>query len=86
MDLVAWVGFGLITGIIANVIDPQPSSGGILGAIVLGIVGAVVGGFLGNLLLGVGVTGFNLSSFLIAVAGALVVLFASRMLMRNNTV
>ncbi len=86
MDLLAWILFGLITGVITNLIDPRPSSGGILGAIVLGIVGAIVGGYLGSLLFGVGVTGFNISSFLVAVAGALIVLFASRMLTRNSTV
>jgi uncharacterized membrane protein YeaQ/YmgE (transglycosylase-associated protein family) len=78
MDLLAWIAFGLITGVIANVIDPRPSAGGILGAVVLGIVGAVVGGFLGNLLFGVGVTGFNISSFIVAVAGALLLLWGSR--------
>lgn len=78
MDLLSWVVFGLIVGIIANMIDPRPSYGGWLGAVVLGIVGAVVGGWIGDLIFGVGVTGFNLSSFIVAVIGSLVVLWVAR--------
>jgi len=77
--------FGLIAGSIANFIDPRPSAGGFLGSIVLGIIGAVVGGWLGATLFGVGVTGFNVSSFIVAVLGSLVVLWIGRMLTRGRT-
>jgi len=70
----AWIIFGLIAGSIAHFISPS-SSGGILALIILGIVGALVGGFLGQIFFGVGVTGFNLTSFILAIAGSLVVLF-----------
>ncbi len=59
MSLLAWVFFGLIAGSIANLLDPEPSKGGILGSIILGVLGAVVGGYLANLLLGITITGFN---------------------------
>ncbi|MBI2033018.1 MAG: GlsB/YeaQ/YmgE family stress response membrane protein [Candidatus Levybacteria bacterium] len=84
MDILAWAAFGLIAGTIANIIDPRPSSGGILGSMVLGIVGALVGGFLANLVFGVGVTGFNLTSFVVAVIGALIVLFGVRAFTRSS--
>lgn len=84
MDILAWIVFGLIVGIIANLLDPKPSSGGILGSIVLGITGALVGGWLGNLIFGVGITGFNLSSFIVAVVGSLAVLFIGRMLSKST--
>ena len=83
MDILYWALFGLIAGGIANHIDPRPSEGGILGAIVLGIIGAVVGGYLGSTFFGVGVTGFNVTSFVLAVVGALVVLFVGRQLMKG---
>lgn len=73
-----WILFGLIVGIVANAIDPYPSSGGLLGSVILGIVGAMVGGFLADLLFGVGITGFNLPSFLVAVGGSLILLFLGR--------
>jgi uncharacterized membrane protein YeaQ/YmgE (transglycosylase-associated protein family) len=82
MDLIFWVVLGLIAGSIANMIDPRPSRGGILGSIILGIVGAVVGGWIGSALFGVGVSGFNLSSFLVAIAGSLVLLWIGRMFYR----
>lgn len=80
MSLIAWVLFGLVAGVIANLIDPAPSSGGMLGAIVLGIGGAIVGGFLATLLFGVGISGFDTSSLIIAVLGSLLVLWVSRSL------
>lgn len=78
MNIISWIVFGLVVGAIAHYMDPQPQQGGLLGTTVLGILGALLGGFLGDLLFGVGVTGFNLSSFIVAVIGALVLLFVSR--------
>lgn len=78
MNLLTWILFGLIVGIIANAIDPQPNKGGLFGAILLGIGGAFLGGFLANLLFGLGVSGFDLTSFLVAVSGSLLLLFAGR--------
>jgi uncharacterized membrane protein YeaQ/YmgE (transglycosylase-associated protein family) len=51
--------------------------------IVMGIVGAVVGGFIMNVLGQSGVTGFNLYSMIVAVIGAIVVIYIGRML-RNR--
>ena len=80
MNILSWILFGLIVGIVANALDPAEEQGGLLGAILLGIAGALIGGFLANLLFGIGVTGFDISSFIIAVAGSLVVLFGARAL------
>lgn len=80
MTIIYWIVFGLIAGSVANFIAPS-SGGGILGSIVLGIVGAVVGGYLGQKFFAVGVTGFNMMSFAVAVAGALLVLLIGRLLM-----
>ena len=82
MSILSWILFGLIVGIVANAIDPDRNKGGLLGAVLLGIVGALAGGFLANLVFGVSVTGFNLTSFLVAVAGSLVLLFVGRAVRR----
>ncbi len=82
MVLLYWLVFGLVVGAIANLIDPTPSRGGILGSMVLGIVGAIIGGGLGSVFLGLTVTGFNVTSLLLALGGALLVLFLSRALSR----
>lgn len=83
MSIFYWIIFGLIAGAIASFIVPG-TKGGIVGLIVLGIIGAVVGGYLGQMLFGVGVTGFNLSSFIVAVIGSLVVLFVGGLLSRKT--
>ncbi|MDO8498299.1 MAG: GlsB/YeaQ/YmgE family stress response membrane protein [bacterium] len=82
MNILSWIVFGLIVGLVANVLDPAPARGGLVGTIILGILGALLGGFLGDLLFGTGVSGFNLSSFIVAVIGALVLLFVGRSLRR----
>lgn len=55
---------------------------GLVGDIIIGVVGALVGGWLADsvLGLGVGVTGFNLTTILVAFAGAVIVLFVFRLL------
>lgn len=82
MTIIYWIIFGLIVGMIANFIMPN-FRGGIIGSIILGIVGAVVGGYLGQLFFGVGVTGFNLISFAVAIAGAILVLLIGSLFMRG---
>ena len=79
MTIIYWIIFGLIAGTIANFLSPS-SQGGIIGSIILGIIGAVVGGYLGEKFFGVGVSGFNVMSFVVAVAGALLVLWIARVL------
>lgn len=79
MTIFTWIVFGLIVGIVANVIDPKKDEGGLLGAGILGVLGAVLGGLLANLLFGIGINGFNLTSLAIAVLGSLFLLFVGRM-------
>lgn len=84
MFFIWWIIFGLIVGVIANAIAPN-STGGIFGSIVLGIIGAIVGGYLGQRFFGVGITGFNMMSFIVAVAGALLVILVGRLIVPNNS-
>lgn len=80
MGILSWILLGLIVGALAKWIMPGPDPGGILLTILLGIAGAFVGGFLGSLV-GLGsVSGFNLGSLVLAVAGALLLLWGHRRL------
>ena len=74
MSFITWIVLGLIAGFIASKIVNNQGEGLLLD-IVLGIVGAVVGGWLFALLGASGVSGVNLYSLLVAVVGAIVVLF-----------
>lgn len=78
MNILSWILFGAASGILANVVDPSPSRGGLLGAMVLGILGAILGGFISNIVFGVGITGFNVQSLIVATLGALLLLFLQR--------
>jgi uncharacterized membrane protein YeaQ/YmgE (transglycosylase-associated protein family) len=73
MSIVGWIVLGLIAGFIASKIVTSRGQGFWIN-IVLGIVGALVGGFLFESLGAQGVTGFNLTSMIIAIIGAIVVL------------
>ncbi len=74
MGIIAWIVLGLIAGFIASLIVKHTGSGIILD-IVLGVVGALVGGFLFSLFGAAGVTGFNVYSAVVAIIGAIVVLW-----------
>ena len=75
MSVLAWVALGLIAGFVASNILTR-SGQGLLLDMVLGIIGAVVGGFLFTAIGATGITGFNLYSMLVAIVGAIVVLWA----------
>lgn len=78
MNILSWIIFGLIVGLLANFIYPEESKGGLLSAILLGIAGAVAGGVIATALLGLNVTGFNLSSLIVSIGGALLLLTLAR--------
>jgi len=77
MGLLIWIVLGAVAGFLANLL--MGGRTGIIGTILLGIIGAVVGGWLAGTVLGVAdVTGLNLQSVLVAVFGAVVVIFLAR--------
>jgi uncharacterized membrane protein YeaQ/YmgE (transglycosylase-associated protein family) len=83
MSFVAWIVLGLIAGFIASKIVNKSGEGVFLD-IVLGVIGAVVGGYLFQTFGMSGVTGVNIYSILVAVVGAIVVLFIYHALIRRR--
>jgi uncharacterized membrane protein YeaQ/YmgE (transglycosylase-associated protein family) len=78
INILAWALFGLLAGVVAKFIGKQTERSdpmGILLTIVLGIAGAVVGGFISTNLFGWDVNSFSIQGFLVAVGGALLLLF-----------
>lgn len=80
MNILLWIVLGAIAGWVASVI--MASKHGLIEDIVLGIIGAFVGGFFMNSFGAPGVTGFNLYSLIVAVVGAVVLIFLGRLLHR----
>jgi|SRR5690606_8784949 len=82
MGILAWIVFGLIAGVIAKMIMPGKDPGGLIITIILGILGAVFGGLIGSALGFGSVSGFDFRSFVIAVIGALLLLWIYRVAKR----
>ncbi len=78
MGILSWLLFGLIVGALAKWLMPGKDPGGLFVTILIGIAGAMVGGFLASLIGIGGVSGFNIGSMIIAVAGALLLLWLYR--------
>jgi uncharacterized membrane protein YeaQ/YmgE (transglycosylase-associated protein family) len=79
MGIISWIVLGAIAGFVANMIVGGRE--GLIGTIVLGIVGAVVGGYIAASVFHKGdVSGVNIESIVIAVLGAIAVLFIWRSL------
>jgi uncharacterized membrane protein YeaQ/YmgE (transglycosylase-associated protein family) len=74
-SIIVWIILGALAGWIASMIMGRDSQMGAGANIVVGIIGALIGGFIMNALGGPGVTGFNLYSILVAIGGAVVLLF-----------
>lgn len=79
MGIIGWIVLGLLAGILAKAIFPGAESFGLILTTLLGIGGALLGGFLASLVgLGDPVdTFFDLSTWLAAVVGALVILWVA---------
>ena len=76
--LLSWLLMGLIAGALGKWIMPGKDPGGLVVTILLGIGGALLGGWIGSLL-GIGtVNSFSIGSILLAVGGALILLFLYR--------
>lgn len=79
MDILLWIVFGLVVGIVAKFIMPGRDPGGMILTIVLGIVGAMLGGWVGRVL-GLYREG-DAAGFLMAVVGAIIVLALYRLVL-----
>ncbi len=73
--MIFWLIFGALAGWIASMIVGKNAQMGAVANIIVGIIGSWIGGFLGTNVFHFGkVTGFNLPSLLIAVAGSVILL------------
>ncbi|HJS48805.1 MAG TPA: GlsB/YeaQ/YmgE family stress response membrane protein [Gaiellaceae bacterium] len=78
MSIIGWIVLGLLVGVIAKRLVPGSESVGVILTMVLGIAGALLGGFLATALgLGDPIDEFfDLSTWVAAIVGAMVILLA----------
>jgi uncharacterized membrane protein YeaQ/YmgE (transglycosylase-associated protein family) len=74
MSIIAWIVVGGLAGWIASIVMRTDASMGVGSNIVVGILGALIGGWVSTLFGGPAVTGFNLTSFLVAILGSIILL------------
>ncbi len=75
MNIFVWIIFGAIAGWIASIFMGRNKKMGAIANIVVGIAGAFIGGYIMEFFGSAGVTGFNLPSLLVAIVGAVALLF-----------
>lgn len=84
INIIAWLILGALAGWIASLIMKRDSQMGPIANIVVGIVGALIGGFLMNQFGQGAATGLNLYSLLVAVLGAVILLFLVGLVQRST--
>lgn len=85
MSIIAWIVLGLIAGGLAKFIMPGKDPGGCFITMVIGIVGAVLGGWVSTLLGFGGLSGeLDWRNLLIAILGALILLFLYRLISKRR--
>jgi len=84
MGILGWIVFGLLAGLVARAITPGRQGLGCFGTLAVGVVGALLGGLLGEAVFDEEIDfGWDLKPFLLAVAGAVVLLLALNALRRR---
>lgn len=77
MGWLGWIVLGGLAGWVANMIMKE--EGGLVKNILLGVIGGLIGGGLVEMLGGSGVSGFNLYSFVVALLGAILLIWIVRL-------
>jgi uncharacterized membrane protein YeaQ/YmgE (transglycosylase-associated protein family) len=76
VNLILWILFGALIGWVTSMLIKRDVEMATLANVIVGMAGAVIGGFLMGLSGAPGMSGLDLSSLIVAVVGALMLLFA----------
>ncbi|HET8652781.1 MAG TPA: GlsB/YeaQ/YmgE family stress response membrane protein [Gaiellaceae bacterium] len=88
MGIIAFIILGLLAGLIAKAVLPGDDPGGLIITTIIGVVGAILGGFLAGVLFDADPMDefFDISSWLTAIVGAIILLVIYRMLVGRRPV
>jgi uncharacterized membrane protein YeaQ/YmgE (transglycosylase-associated protein family) len=81
VGILGWIILGLLAGAIAKAILPGDDPGGIIVTMIIGVVGALLGGFLAQAIFGNNTVDnfFDLSTWLTAIIGSIILLLLYRL-------
>jgi uncharacterized membrane protein YeaQ/YmgE (transglycosylase-associated protein family) len=87
MGIISFLILGLLAGALAKLILPGDDPGGIIVTMLIGCAGALLGGFVAGALFDADPLGgfFQLSSWITAIVGAIVLLLLYRLIFRGRT-
>lgn len=86
MSFIAFLILGLIAGAIAKAILPGKQGGGWFITLLLGVIGALLGGWLAGVLFNIDLGGFfDITTWIIAILGSIVVLLIYGLITRNRS-
>lgn len=80
LEIIIWIVFGGIIGWIASLIMRNDESQGLVGNVIVGVGGALLGGFVARQLFGLDIEGFNVTSFVVSLFGAVILIALTRLL------
>jgi len=88
MGIIAFLILGLLAGAIAKALLPGDDPGGILVTMIIGVAGALLGGFLASLLFNAHPLDefFDVSTWLTAIVGSVILLVIYRAAVRRRAV
>jgi uncharacterized membrane protein YeaQ/YmgE (transglycosylase-associated protein family) len=84
MNIIGWILFGLVVGVIAKFLMPGSDPGGWIVTILLGIAGSFVGGFLASTIMGRDAS--QTAGWIGSIIGAMILLFIYRMIVGRRRV
>ena len=87
MGIIAFIVLGLLAGAIAKALLPGDDPGGFLVTAIIGVVGALIGGFLAGALFDADPLDefFDISTWLTAIIGAIILLLIYRLVVSRRT-
>ena len=84
MGLISWLVVGAIAGLLARRTVPGSDPGRSIVTVILGMAGASLGGFFVGVIGGSGTTEFDVWAVLVALLGAIALLYAYGLLVRRT--
>ena len=78
MNIVVWIVIGGAAGLLASILMKE--SRDVVEDVILGMAGGFIGGFIMNAFGAIGISNINVFSFMVAIAGAIVLISLGRVL------